>query len=219
MDSKNIMKNIIDIQNVSVAYEDTCILKKVNLHIDEGEFVSFVGKSGIGKTTLLNAICGFIPYEGKIIAPQDKGIVFQNYALFPWMTVANNIAFGLNKMHKEKKKQVVDYYLYMANLKKHAHKYPAELSGGQIQKVALVRAFAPQPSVILMDEPYSALDIHTRDTMQQWLLDVWEREKKTILLVTHYLDEAIFLSDKIFILTKGKIKEIKIDFPRPRKEA
>lgn len=212
MDRKSIKTLIL--KNVFVDYDGNPVLNNVELEIKEGEFIAIVGQSGCGKTTLLNTISGFITYQGEIKRPSKIGIVFQNYAVFPWLSVKNNISFGLEHNNK-----VVEHYLKMIDLKDKKDNYPFELSGGQIQRVALARTLASNPDLILMDEPYGALDVYTRDKMQKWLLDIWKDERKTIVFVTHSIDEAIFLADRVFILKDKKINnEFKIEFKRPRSE-
>ena len=207
------MNNLI-INQLSVKYNNLLVLDSLNLKVKEGEFVAVIGKSGCGKTTLLNAIAGFIKYNGMIEKPPKVGIVFQNYALFPWLSVKGNISFGL-----EKNNNTVKHYLKMIGLNNKGENYSYELSGGQIQRVAIARALAANPDLILMDEPFGALDVFTRDKMQKWLLDIWQKERKTIVFITHSIDEAIYLSDRVFVL-KNKIikKEFKIEFERPRNE-
>ena len=151
--------------------------------------------------------------------PQTIGMIFQNYAMFPWLTVSENIAFGLSNQPREKRAQIVQEHLKIAGLEDKKNKYPAELSGGQIQRVALARSLAPNPEVLLMDEPYGALDAYTRDKMQQWLLNVWETHKKTIIFVTHSIEEAIFLADRVLVLNHQKFtKQFMVPFLRPRRE-
>ena len=207
------MNNLI-INQLSVKYNNLLVLDSLNLKVKEGEFVAVVGQSGCGKTTLLNAIAGFIKFKGSIKKPEKIGFVFQNYAVFPWLSVKGNISFGLKKNNK-----TVKHYLKMTGLNNKGENYSYELSGGQIQRVAIARALAANPDLILMDEPFGALDIYTRDKMQKWLLDIWQKERKTIVFVTHSIDEAIYLSDRVFVL-KNKIikKEFKIEFGRPRSE-
>ena len=212
MDRKSM--NTLILKNLSVDYDGNQVLNNVELEIKEGEFIAIVGQSGCGKTTLLNAISGFITHQGEIKKPSKIGVVFQNYAVFPWLSVESNISFGLENSNK-----IVEHYLKMIDLKDKKDNYPFELSGGQIQRVALARTLASNPDLILMDEPYGALDVYTRDKMQKWLLDIWKEEKKTIVFVTHSIDEAIFLADRVFILKDKKIKnEFKIEFKRPRNE-
>lgn len=212
------MKPAIKTKDLTVIYDDFLALNRVDFECKDGEFVAIVGKSGSGKSSLLNALAGFIPYSGKIQMPGNIGYVFQDHALFPWMTVEGNIAFGLQNLKSKDKKERVNEMVRrigMANLLK---RYPNQLSGGQVQRVALARAIAPDPDVLLMDEPYGALDHHTRDQMQDWLLSVWRESRKSVLFVTHYVEEAIFLADRILVLhDKSFVSEFTVSFPRPRK--
>ena len=206
-------------KNVSVSYGDFLALDGVDFECKEGEFIAIVGKSGCGKSSLLNAIAGFIPYKGEIKVSESIGYVFQNYALFPWMTVRKNIEFGLGKINRTARRKLTDELLEQVDMKDNEKRYPQQLSGGQVQRVALARALAPNPDVLLMDEPYGALDHHTRDKMQDWLLSIWSKSKKTVLFVTHYIEEAIFLADRIIVLNEKKfIADIKVPFARPRKD-
>ena len=205
----------INIQNLSVNYGFDCVLNNINLTTDEGEFIVIVGKSGCGKTTFLNALANFIPFIGNVEVPSKKGMIFQQHSIFPWMTVSENILFGIENL--ERKEDILEDLLQITNLKKQRSKYPSMLSGGQIQRVALARSIAPSPELLLMDEPFGALDYYTRAKMQEWLLKFWLKYKITIIFVTHDIEEAIFLGDKIFVLDEGKLKEeIKIPFLRPR---
>jgi NitT/TauT family transport system ATP-binding protein len=209
----------INVEHLSIAYRDTVVLNDLSFEVRRGEFVSLVGSSGSGKTTLLNALAGFIPAEGEIKIPGKIGVVFQDYSVFPWMTVAQNIAFGLANGMWGNEAEIVRELLKLIQLEDKADRYPAELSGGQAQRVGIARAFAPDPDVIFMDEPYGALDGHTRVKMQQWLLEVWTARHKTVIFVTHDIDEAIFLSDRILTLSGKKIAaETIVPFQRPRTE-
>ncbi len=211
------MTPIIVVKNLSVQFGNFLALDDINFKCYPGEFVSIVGKSGAGKSTFLNAIAGFIPYKGQIERPRNFGYVFQNYALFPWMTVAKNIEFGLSHLDKEARRKRVEEMLHKIGMLEFAKRYPNQLSGGQVQRVALARALAPDPQVLLMDEPYGALDHHTRERMQDWLLSIWQYTTKTILFVTHYIEEAIFLSDRIIVVDQKKfVAEVKVPFTRPR---
>jgi len=210
----------ISVKNLSVHYGGYCALKGVDFEAGKGEFVAIVGKSGSGKTTFLHALARFVEFSGDISIPKNIGMVFQHYAVFPWFTASENIAFGLENETKEKRAQIVSEHLKLAELEDKKDKYPAELSGGQVQRIALARSLAHNPEVLLMDEPYGALDAYTRDKMQQWLLDIWTTHKKTIVFVTHNIEEAIFLADRILVLNDQKfVGEYKISFARPRNES
>jgi len=205
-------------------------LQKVNLHVDTGEFVCVVGASGSGKSTLLRLIAGLeIPTAGKIavdgtpvVGPgSDRGMVFQRYTLYPWMTVQKNVEFGLKLqgMDKRQRRQQASYHLSVVGLSEFAQAYPKELSGGMKQRVAIARALACQPKILLMDEPFGALDVQTKETMQQFLLEIWQRTDCTILMITHDVAEAVFLSQRIYILTArpGTVqKQIPIELPEQR---
>ncbi|MCH7883455.1 ABC transporter ATP-binding protein [Patescibacteria group bacterium] len=209
----------IQVKNLSVHYDDCCALNDVNFEAKKGEFVAIVGKSGSGKTTFLHALANFIPFSGQVTIPKTVGVVFQQYAVFPWFTASENIAFGLENYNSEKQQQIIQEHLKLAELEDKKDKYPGELSGGQVQRVALARSLAHNPEVLLMDEPYGALDAYTREKMQQWLLDVWMTCKKTIVFVTHNIEEAMFLADRVLVLSNKRfIKELKVPFARPRQE-
>lgn len=210
----------ISVEALSVFYGDVCVLSGVDLKVMRGEFVSVVGSSGSGKTTLLNSLAGFISYQGSIRVPGKIGVVFQDYSAFPWMTVSENIAFGLHDGGRRAgADEIVRQHLKLIKLEDSAGKYPAELSGGQVQRVGIARALAPNPDVILMDEPYGALDRDTRERMQKWLLDVWAQDNKTIFFITHDIEEAIFLSDRVLVLGGNRIAdEYPVPFDRPRTE-
>jgi NitT/TauT family transport system ATP-binding protein len=202
----------------------------ISASLHEREFVVFVGPSGCGKTTLLKIIAGLeYPTTGKVIfdgenigtTGRDRGMVFQDFALFPWLTVKENIAFGLRlqKMPEEKIKDMISYYLKITGLEQFSQNYPTSLSGGMQQRVAIVRTLANNPKILLMDEPFGALDLQTRSKMQGFLSKLWEDSHKTVVFVTHDIEEAIFLADRVFLLSKrpATIKqEFKIEFPRPR---
>jgi NitT/TauT family transport system ATP-binding protein len=209
---------------------DVFALKDINLEIEAGEFVCLLGPSGCGKSTLLNAIAGFalptsgeISVEGKKISlpGPDRGMVFQEYALFPWMTVAQNISFGLEiqKMDKARIEQTVNQLLELLRLKDFRDRYPKDLSGGMRQRVAIARVLALDSPIMLMDEPFGALDALTRRTLQDELLRIWEALGKTVIFVTHSIEESIYLADRIVVMTyrPGTIKRDQIvDLPRPR---
>ncbi len=198
--------------------------------VREGEFVTVIGPSGCGKSTLLHIMGGFIPAESGTIRVYgnavngpgpDRGMMFQEFALFPWKTVAGNVAWGLEAQgfSKEKITKSVDQHLAMIGLTEVRNHYPAELSGGMKQRVALARVLAFNPKVLLMDEPFGALDAQTRETMQEQVTRIWERTGKTIVFVTHDIEEAVFLGDRVIVLSArpGRIREdIRIELPRPR---
>lgn len=205
-------------------------LKEINLTVKDSEFVTILGPSGCGKTTLLRIIAGLETYSsgsaslnGELITgPGSKrGMVFQEYSLFPWKTVLGNVMFGplMKSMSRKEAEAKASTYLDLVGLSDFKNSYPYELSGGMKQRVAIARALANEPEIILMDEPFGALDAQTRNNLQNELLRIWEEEKRTIIFVTHSVDEAVFLSDRIVILSKrpGTVKkEIEISIPRPR---
>lgn len=180
------------------------VLSHVDLRIAQGEFVAIVGRSGVGKSTLLHALAGHLPYEGEIIMPRNIGMVFQQFAVFPWLTAAQNIGFGLQSEGMAKAERIREC-LQLAGLEDKARAYPAALSGGQQQRIAIARAIAHRPDVLLMDEPFGSLDAYTREQMQAWLLEVWRTHKTTVVLVTHDIEEALVLADRILVLRDGKL--------------
>src|SRR5262245_25309674 len=199
--------------------------------MEASEFLCIVGQSGCGKTTLLNLVAGFLtPTGGEILIGGkrvtgkgfDRGIVFQDFAqLFPWRTARRNVEFGLEMkgMAKGERSEVAMNFLRLVGLEKFANAFPHELSGGMQQRVAIARALAYNPTVLLMDEPFAALDALTRDEMQRFLVDVWRETKKTVLYVTHNVAEAVYLADRVLIFTPhpGTVKaEVRIALPRPR---
>jgi NitT/TauT family transport system ATP-binding protein len=205
-------------------------LKAIDLEIAQGEFVCLLGPSGCGKSTLLNAVAGFslptsgtITVDGSIITDPgpDRGMVFQEYALFPWMTVEQNIAFGLQikKVAKPAIQEKVASLLAMLHLEDFRKRYPKDLSGGMRQRVAIARVLAIDSPILLMDEPFGALDALTRRNLQDELLRLWMELKKTILFVTHSIEEALYLADRTVVMTyrPGTLKrDLAIDLPRPR---
>lgn len=210
------MKHIV-VKKLKVNFENHVAIQDIDLEVEKGEFVAIVGKSGSGKSTLLHALANFISSSGEMIVPKSLGVVFQNYAVFPWLTVSENIGFGLSD--KKDNSKIIADHLRLVELAHKKDVYPAELSGGQVQRVALARALAYDPEVLFMDEPYGALDVYTRDKMQEWLLDVWSKYKKTVLFVTHNIEEALFLADRVLVLTPtGFSKDYKVPFARPRME-
>lgn len=210
---------IIRVHEFSVAYDASLVLDEVDFECQAGQFVSIVGMSGCGKSTFLNALAGFIPYRGTKETPDGFGYVFQKHALFPWMTVEKNIGFALGDHTEKFRRERTRELLVRIQMESFGKRYPSELSGGQVQRVSLARALAQDPAVLLMDEPYGALDHHTRDRMQNWLLSVWSGSKKTVLFVTHYIEEAIFLSDRVVVLRDKKfVADLAVPFPRPRQD-
>lgn len=208
---------LIEVSGLCVAYGDHVVLNDVSLTVTDGEFVAIVGKSGCGKSTLLHALAGFIDHQGTARVHGEVGVVFQNYAVFPWLTVRENVAFGLSKLPSPERDKVVARHLELIGLTNHAHKYPAQLSGGQTQRVALARALAPRPKVIFMDEPFGALDTFTRARMQEWLIGLSATELRTVLFVTHNIEEAIFIADRVIMMGEGGIlDEVQVRFGRPR---
>jgi NitT/TauT family transport system ATP-binding protein len=227
---------LIKIEHVNKTYQgisgDIEALKDVNLEIDENEFICIVGPSGCGKTTLLNILAGLENYDSglvtmsgePIIGPGiDRGVIFQQYALFPWLTVRKNMEFGLKyrKYSKEKRKEIIDHYMKIVGLTEFANAYPKELSGGMKQRVAIARGYATSPRVLLMDEPFGALDAQTRAQLQEDLLRTWETERKTCFFITHDVEEAVLLSQKVYLMSArpGRMKEmVPIDLPYPRNQ-
>jgi NitT/TauT family transport system ATP-binding protein len=212
------MSAVIEMRQLRVRYGGREILHDVNLTVESGEFVTVVGRSGGGKSTMLNALAGFIDKEGYSRIPSNFGFIFQNYAVFPWLTVSGNILFGMPRELESRQRALrLQALLDMTGLTEEANSYPAELSGGQTQRVALARALARDPEVLLMDEPFGSLDAYTREKMQTWLLELWELEKQAIIFVTHSIEEALFLSDRILVLAHGRIQSsFQVPFGRPR---
>lgn len=203
----------------------------ITMTVRENEFVTIVGTSGCGKSTFLNMVAGLIPItsgrlevDGKPVTGPgaDRGMVFQKYTLFPWLTVLENVKFSLRKkrdLTPREKDALARQYIRLVGLGGFEDAYPAQLSGGMQQRVAIARALVYRPSILLMDEPFGALDAQTRGLMQELLLKVWEEHKTTILFVTHDIDEAIFLADRVYVMTArpGRIKkEVIVSLPRPR---
>ena len=209
----------------------TLALEPTNLTIPDNDFVTIVGPSGCGKSTLLRLIAGLDqPTTGRILLNgipvsepgPDRGMVFQSYTLFPWLTVADNIAFGLREKGTpaHRRTAIVREWLVRIDLVSFEHHYPKQLSGGMQQRTAIARALANDPAILLLDEPFGALDNQTRALMQELLLDIWERERKTVLFVTHDIEEAIFLASRVVVMTArpGRIKaDVRIDLPHPRR--
>jgi NitT/TauT family transport system ATP-binding protein len=223
----------VRIEGVSKCYtSDVVALERVDLALAENSFTCLLGPSGCGKSTLLNMIAGFIePTEGRILvdgvevvgASADRGVVFQEYALFPWRTALDNVAFGpmIRRLPRAERRAEAERYLALVGLAEHGEKFPSELSGGMKQRVAIARALANGPSVLLMDEPFGALDAQTRETMQEELLRIWQQDRKTVVFVTHSISEAVFLGDQIVVMATrpGAVKEVidvRLEHPRER---
>jgi len=203
----------IEIRGLSHRYTDTkgvliTAVEDVSLAVKDGQLMSIVGPSGCGKTTLLNIVAGFIPatsgsvlIDGKPVSRPgpDRGVVFQSYALFDWLSVSENIEFGLRMrgIKARERAERANKFLALMGLRQFANRYPYELSGGMKQRVAIARALANNPDILLMDEPFASLDAQTRELMQEELLKIWETTRKTILFITHSVDEAIYLSNEV----------------------
>ncbi|PIP09142.1 MAG: nitrate ABC transporter ATP-binding protein [Syntrophobacteraceae bacterium CG23_combo_of_CG06-09_8_20_14_all_50_8] len=208
------------------------VLGGVDLAVKKKEFVSILGPSGCGKTTLLQIIAGLeqptsgeILFEGKNNNSLDKkcGIVFQEYALFPWKTVQGNVEFGpkMRGVSKKERQEIAQAYIELVGLTGFENHYPHELSGGMKQRAAIARALANDPDILLMDEPFAAVDPQLREILQQELLKIWQQTGKTILFVTHNIDEAIFLADRVAVMTArpARVKDVvQVDLPRPRQK-
>ncbi len=231
-------KDIIKVKNIDKTFvtekgQSIHALQGVSLEIRNNDFVCLVGPSGCGKSTLLRIIAGLerasagtVVFQGQPVTKPDKrlGMVFQEYSLLPWRTVADNVALGLEFAKKpiRERRKVSKRFLDLVGLADFATSYPYELSGGMRQRVAIARALANDPDVLLMDEPFGALDAHTRILLQRELLRIWEANRKTIVFVTHSVDEAIYLADRIMVMSKGpgKIRDIiNINMARPRNRA
>jgi NitT/TauT family transport system ATP-binding protein len=227
------MPTRIQIKNLRKIYDTperkVHALENVNLDIEDGEFLCLVGLSGCGKTTLLNILAGFVEItsgqilmEGKPLTEDyDKGVVFQEYALFPWRTASKNVEYGLEvrRVPADKRKQIARDLLRLVRLEEFADFYPHNLSGGMRQRVAVARALAFDPQVLLMDEPFGALDAQTREELQELTVDVWQKTKKTVVYVTHNLSEAVYLGTRVvvFLPRPGRIREVlTVTLPRPR---
>jgi NitT/TauT family transport system ATP-binding protein len=207
------------------------VLDDINLVIEENEFVAVVGPSGCGKSTLLNIMAGLLnPSSGRVIFEGINGrtqpqtaVVFQDLALFPWRTVFRNIVYGLEEQGLPKNEQthIAEKYISMVGLQGFENNYPHQLSGGMKQRVSIARALAVDPLLLLMDEPFSALDAQTRILMQYELSRIWEETRKSFLYITHHIEEAVFLADRVVVLSRrpGRILDlVRIDIPRPRPE-
>jgi len=229
------MAPFIQAQNLTLCFrpknrEPVTALTDLNVAVDRGEFVSIVGPSGCGKSTFLNIVLGLIKHDSGVLQfngtpitgpSQDRAMVFQEFGLLPWRTVKTNIELGLELKGvaaAERGRRAAEL-IKLVGLNNFENHYPHELSGGMKQRVGLARALATEPQVLLMDEPFAALDAQTRDLMQTELLQIWERTKKTVLFVTHSIEEAAYLSDRVIVMTArpGRAKDVlQIDLPRPR---
>lgn len=221
---------MIKIENTTKKFGDLTVLEDINIHVPEGEFLVLLGASGCGKSTLLNMVAGFTPpTSGRVVVnghevtdvDPHSGMVFQQYALFPWMTVLDNVAFGLKLrgMPKKERDEIAMKYIEMVGLQGFLDAYPKALSGGMKQRVSIARVLANDPPVILLDEPFAALDAMTRQVLQEQLVDIYEKSRKTIVFITHSIDEALLLATRIIILgaKPGRVvQEIDNDLPHPR---
>ena len=218
------MTKIIDFKSVSRIYKAAKVtaIADVNFEVNEGEFFCLVGPSGCGKSTILRLIGGIEePSLGTIEKPNEVSMVFQSGALLPWMTVEENVSLvnKVKNLSSLKIEEQTTKCLRMVDLEAFRFRYPRELSGGQRQRVGIARALAVEPKVLLLDEPFSALDPVTTDEMHTYLLKVWQETGKTIVMVSHSIEEAIFLSDRIAVMKQGSVKEIiEVDLKRPRRE-
>lgn len=222
------MIQVTDVTKIYVtARGRTVSLDNVSLDVAEGEFITLVGPSGCGKSTMLNLIGGLLePTSGQVLVhgdqvkgpSPDRGVIFQQYALFPWLTALENVEFGLRLqgLKKTERREKAMHYLDLVGIADFAHALPKELSGGMKQRCAIARAYAVNPSVLLMDEPFGALDALTRVQMQDELLSTWQKERRTIVFITHDVDEAVYLASRVVVMSPrpGRISEI-IDVPLP----
>ena len=226
----------IEIRNLSFTYEDNHqrfeALKKIDLSIREGEFVCILGPSGCGKSTLLTVLEGLekstdgeILIDGKKVEGpgKNRAVVFQHYSLFPWLTARDNVIFGIKQSGKKytraERKELADGYLKSVELEEAAKKYPSQLSGGMQQRVAIARAMAMEADILLMDEPFGAIDPKLRQELQEFFSKLSKEKRKTVLFVTHDIDEAILLADRIIVMEPGKIRaEIPVTIPYPRRK-
>jgi len=226
------MSNYLVLDHVTKIYDSNDgkvhSLMDISLKMDPNEFLCVIGPSGCGKTTLLRLIAGLdFPTSGKIILngaevkdpSPERGMIFQEFSLFPWRNVLKNVEFGLEILGIENRQEIAEQYLKLVGLDKVKNKYPYELSGGMKQRIAIARALATNPNILLMDEPFGSLDAQTRNMIQDELLKIWMKTKKTIIFVTHSVDEALYLADRIVVMSisPGRIiEEINVDVERPR---
>lgn len=222
---------VVEVSHLFKSYEtklgrEKYVLNDLNFQVEENEFVCIIGHSGSGKSTLLNLLAGYIkPDSGEIIAygqevtkpSADRGVVFQNHALFPWLSVRENIAFGPKLVRKKDADQIALHLIDLIGLKGYENKFPESLSGGMAQRVGIARALATNPRLLLMDEPLGALDAMTRQKMRIELLTIWKKTKKTVIFITHSIQEAVYLADRVIVIKKGEIccnKKVEMDRPR-----
>ena len=225
----------LEIAHLSKRYwrdsRDVLALSDVSLSVNDGEFVAIVGPSGCGKTSLLNIVAGLLPYEDGTVAIDgkkvsgpgtDRAVVFQHSNLLPWRTIAGNVRYGMEmqrRFDERKMRERTDYFIKLVGLNGFEKHYPSELSGGMQQRVNLARALASDPVVLLMDEPFAALDAQTREFMQAELLKIWTQARKTVLFITHQINEAIYLADRVVVMSArpGHVKDaFQVPFERPR---
>ena len=217
--------NILDVRGVERRFDTTLALQATDLAVAENEFITILGPSGCGKSTLLRIVAGLdrpsageVQLDGRRIAGPgaDRGMVFQSYTLFPWLTVRDNVCFGLRERGLPRAQQldIAQGFLAQVGLAGFAQHYPKQLSGGMQQRTALARALANDPRMLLMDEPFGALDHQTRELMQELLLGIWEKQRKTVLFVTHDIDEAVFMGSRVVVMS-ARPGRIKLDRPVP----
>jgi NitT/TauT family transport system ATP-binding protein len=222
----------VECRNVEKWFGELNVLADIDFSIRAGSFVSVLGPSGCGKTTLMRAIGGLTPIDaGEILVggrpvagpPPDAAIVFQQFGLMPWKTIYDNVAFGLNVRggHKRDVEEKVRHYIDLVHLTGFEHSFPYQVSGGMQQRAGLARALAVEPELLLMDEPFASVDAMTREILHDELLGIWERDRRTVVFITHSIDEAIVLSDEIFVMSRSPatvVAQIPVDISRPRRE-
>ncbi len=229
------MNHKLEIRNLSKTFSteegEMAALENISIEVTPAEFLCIIGPSGCGKTTLLRMVAGLDhPSSGEIILDgkevkgpsPDRGMVFQEFSLFPWRTVLKNVEFGLEikGVGDKARREIAEKYIELVGLQGFENHYPYELSGGMKQRVAIARALATEPSILLMDEPFGSVDAQTRNILQEELLEIWKRTKRTILFVTHSVDEAVYLADRVAVMSARPgclVKCLYIDIPRPRK--